>query len=181
MDSIKKFKWFWAWQDEKEEAWLTKMAKEGLHLESMPFPCVYQFQPGEPGDYVYRLDFQTLRAKDRDSYLQLFADAGWEHIGDLGGWVYFRHIVNGSEIPDIYSDPKSKMGKYQRIMAILIVFLPIMIILIPQSRDLERYGSWYIIFEILSGLLVLLFSFAIIQLFRRILSLKRMDESGLYK
>ncbi len=26
-------KWFWAWQDEKEEAWLTAMAREGYHLE----------------------------------------------------------------------------------------------------------------------------------------------------
>ncbi len=179
MDTVNKFKWFWAWQDEKEEAWLEEMAAEGFHLESILFPSIYQFRVGEPGNYVYRLDYQTLKAKERDSYLQLFADAGWEHIGDMGGWVYFRHFVNGGEIPDIYSDLESKMGKYQRIMAVLIVFLPIMIVLIPQSRDLERYGSWYIVIELFSATMVLLFSFAIIQLFRRILYLKRMDESKL--
>jgi hypothetical protein len=177
MNTINKFRWFWAWQDEKEETWLAEMATQGLHLESMPFPGIYQFQVGEPGKYVYRLDFQTMKVKDRDSYLQLFADAGWEHIGDMGGWVYFRHPVNGSEIPDIYSDLESKMAKYQRIMAVLIVFLPIMIILVPQSRDLERYGSWYIIIELLSAMFVLLFSFAIVQLFRRILSIRKAAES----
>lgn len=173
MSTVTKFKWFWAWQDEKEEAWLSEMAAQGLHLESISLPGYYHFSQGEPGNFVYRLDFQTMKSKERESYLQLFQDAGWEHIGDMGGWVYFRHVVNGSEIPEIYSDLESKMGKYQRIMLYLVIFLPIMIILVPESRGLERYGSWYIVVEVLSGTLVLLFSFAIIQLFRRILSLKK--------
>jgi len=177
MNTVRKFKWFWAWQDEKEEAWLSELAREGLHLESMPFPTIYQFQQGKPGNYVYRLDFQTLKAKDRDSYLQLFADAGWEHIGDMGGWVYFRHIVDGNEIPEIYSDLESKMGKYHRIMLYLVIFLPILIVLVPESRNLERYGSWYIFIEISSAILILLYSFSIVQLFRRMTSLKRPGES----
>jgi hypothetical protein len=85
MSTVKKFKCFRAWQDEKEEARLGEMAKRGLHLEAIPFPGIYQFLPGDPGNYVYRLDFQALKAKDRDSYLQLFSDAGWEHVGDMGG------------------------------------------------------------------------------------------------
>jgi hypothetical protein len=176
MNTIKRIKWFWAWQDEKEEQWLSTMAQEGFHLEDIPFPGIYHFKQGEPGNYVYRLDFQTLKSKDRDSYLQLFADAGWEHIGDMGGWVYFRHIVNGSEIPEIYSDLESKMRKYQRIMLYLVIFLPIMITLVPNSSGLERYGSWFMIVEVLSGIFVLLFSFAIVQLFRRITFLKKQAE-----
>jgi hypothetical protein len=170
---VRKFKWFWAWQDEKEEAWLGEMAKHGLHLESIPFPGLYQFLPGNPGDYIYRLDFQSLKAKDRDSYLQLFADAGWEHVGDMGGWVYFRHIVNGSEIPEIYSDLESKAGKYQRILTYLVIFLPIMVTLVPQPGDVDRYGLFSVMLEILGALLILLYSLAIVQLFRRIHSLRK--------
>ena len=72
----RKFKWFWAWQDEKEELWLSEMAERGYHLDYIPFPCVYQFHRGEPAKYIYRLDYQALKTKDRESYLHLFADAG---------------------------------------------------------------------------------------------------------
>lgn len=167
MKTIKKFKWFWAWQDEKEEAWLGAMAAEGLHLEAISLPGTYHFRQGEPGNYVYRLDFQTLRARDRDDYLQLFEDAGWEHIGDMGGWVYFRHIVNGSEIPEIYSDRESKLIKYQRLIAYLIVFLPMMIILLTHASDVLRYGPWMGILVLFIASLMLLYALAMIQIFRR--------------
>lgn len=175
MNTIKKFKWFWAWQDDKEETWLSDMAGQGYHLKSISLPGQYTFHKGDPGNYVYRLDFQTMRTKDRDSYLQLFADAGWEHIGDMGGWVYFRHLVNGNEIPEIYSDLDSKIGKYYRLLACLIVFLPIMIILLPRVSDTLHYGPFMGILAVLSAGLMLLYSLAIIQIFRRMNQLRSKD------
>lgn len=176
MKTIKKNKWFWAWQDEKEEAWLAEMSAEGLHLESLPFPGTYQFKEGEPGTYVYRLDFQALKSKDKDSYLQLFADAGWEHIGDMGGWVYFRHLVNGNEIPEIFSDLESKLGKYQRLLGYLIIFLPIMFILLPNVNDTMRYGPFMIVPVVLSAGLMVLYSLAMILIFRRMAQLRAKKE-----
>lgn len=173
MNTITQFKWFWAWQDEREEAWLAEMAKAGYHLESIGLPGQYTFQQGEPGNYVYRLDFQGLRAKDRDSYHQLFADAGWEHIGDMGGWVYFRHKLNGGDIPEIYSDLESKMGKYHRLMGYLIIFLPIMIMVVPRVADVEQFGPFGNILGLISAILLLLYSLAIIQIFRRIIQLRK--------
>jgi len=35
MATISKIKWFWAWQDEKEEAWLSNMARDGWHLKGL--------------------------------------------------------------------------------------------------------------------------------------------------
>lgn len=172
MDTIQKFKWFWAWQDEKEEAWLAEMSQQGYHLEKISLPGQYTFRQGEPGNYVYRLDFQALHAKDRESYLQLFADSGWEHLGDMGGWVYFRHVVNGSEIPEIYSDMESKLGKYQRLIGYLVIFLPIMIILLPKVSDTLRYGPFMGILVVLSAGILLLYSLAMILIFRRMSQLK---------
>ena len=120
-----KFKWFWAWQDDIEESWLSEMAAKGYHLDHITFPCFYQFRRGEPGKFVYRLDYQTLKIKDRESYLQLFADAGWEHVGKMAGWEYFRKAYQNGEAPDIYSDVESKVSKYQRILTYLVIFLPI--------------------------------------------------------
>jgi hypothetical protein len=172
--SLTKFKWFWAWQDEKEEAWLAEEAREGLHLQDVSPFGFYHFQEGQPGDYVYRLDFQSLKARDRESYLQLFEDAGWEHIGDMGGWVYFRHKVSSAELPEIYSDLESKVGKYQRVLGVLVILLPIMVILLPDAYKVDSLGGLAsVVVAVLSAVLLLLFSYAVIMLIRRINQLKK--------
>ena len=89
MTTTKKFHWFWAWEDEKEEAWLREMSQKGQHFRSVSPPSTYIFEKGEPIDYVYRLDYFTNR-KDRSNYLQIFQDAGWDYKGEMGGWQYFR-------------------------------------------------------------------------------------------
>jgi len=170
---ITKSKWFWAWQDDKEEAWLTEMAHQGLHLHDVPFPGKYQFKSGEPADYVYRLDYQSLKTKDKVSYLQLFADAGWENVGEMGGWVYFRYQVTEGEAPEIYSDRDSKIGKYQRVLTYLAIFLPMMIVIMPSISGADRYGPFFVFLEALSFLIMVLLSFGIIQLLRRINQLKK--------
>jgi len=170
---VTKTKWFWAWQDEKEEIWLTEMAHQGLHLDNVPFPGRYQFKSGEPADYVYRLDYQSLKTKDKVSYLQLFADAGWENVGEMGGWMYFRYKVTNGEAPEIYSDRESKIGKYQRVMLYLIIFLPIMILLMNNATSADGYGLFSKILQGLAALLMLLYSFAMIQLIIRISKLKK--------
>ena len=104
---VNKNKWFWVWQDDKEEAWLSEMDREGLHLEAVSLGR-YKFRKSEPGNYVYRLDYQSLRSKDKESYLQLFEDAGWEHVGDMNGWMYFRIQADEGESPEIFSDAESK-------------------------------------------------------------------------
>jgi hypothetical protein len=176
---IKKFKWFWAWQDDKEEAWLNQKANKGLLLERVSFPGIYHFRQGKPGQYVYRLDFQSLRAKDRESYFQLFEDAGWEHVEDMGGWIYFRYEVSGNEIPDIYSDQESKLGKYTRLMIYLAAFLPIMMILLPRIDRLEYLGPVALpLLEGISAIILLLYSYSMVSILRRIYQLKNQPEES---
>ena len=170
---VTKLKWFWAWQDEKEEAWLAEMARQGLHLNTVPFPGSYQFKSGEPADYVYRLDYQSLKTKDKESYLQLFKDAGWEQVGEMGGWMYFRYEAAKGAAPEIYSDRESKIGKYQRVLSYLAIFLPLMVVMMPNIAGTEKYGPFFVILEALAFLIMVLFTIGIIQLFRRINQLKR--------
>jgi len=170
---ITKRKWFWAWNDEKEEAWLTKMAKQGLHLDRIPFPGSYQFRNGDPADYIYRLDYQSLKTKDKDSYLQLFSDAGWENVGEMGGWMYFRYKVTNGEAPEIFSDRDSKIGKYQRVMLYLVIFLPIMLLLMNNTSSVDESGLFSTILQGLSALLMLLYAYGMIQLIIRISKLKK--------
>ena len=167
---VNKNKWFWAWQDDKEEAWLSEMAREGLHLDTVSLGT-YKFRKGEPGNYVYRLDYQSLKSKDKESYLQLFEDAGWEYVGNMSGWMYFRIQADEGESPEIFSDAESKTGKYQRVIMYLVIFLPILMILRPNVVD--RYGPSLVIIEVLYFILMLLYAFAMVQLLRRMNQVRR--------
>ena len=167
--TIRKYKSFWAWQDDKEEAWLGQMSQQGYHLASLGFPGFYYFTTGEPRNYVYRLDFVT-ETKAYPHYLQLFQDAGWEHLGHMGGWQYFRTLAKEGESPEIYTDPDSKIQKYRRLLSYLIIFLPIWIVVL--SRDAPY--SFYSILRIVYSVLMLVYPFAVIQLIRRINQLKHL-------
>ncbi|MDE1455460.1 DUF2812 domain-containing protein, partial [Bacillus paralicheniformis] len=54
----RKFRFFLAWQDRKEENWLNEMAKQGWMLKSF-FLFIYIFEKTKPSNTVYRLDYKT--------------------------------------------------------------------------------------------------------------------------
>ena len=170
MSSINKFKWFWAWNDEKEEAYLREMALDGWHFQSVTFPGYYIFEKGEPRNDFYRLDFLSNN-KDKDNYLQLFEDAGWSHVGEYGSWQYFRKTAIGEETPEIFTDNDSKVKKYGRVMMFLIIFLPIYIVLLTRVN--EASSTFYKIITFVLFLFLLLYTYAIMMLTRRISKLKK--------
>jgi len=172
MTTTTKFKWFWAWQDEKEETWLHTMAQEGLHLQSMGLSGFYEFEIGEPRNEYYRMDYITDR-KDYQNYLQLFKDAGWEHLGEMGGWQYFRTKAEGNAVPEIYTDRDSKSQKYQRLLLVLIIFLPIFTTI--TTRDVDRtsqFADLYLTVKLILSFFLIVYSGAMVMIFRRILQLK---------
>jgi hypothetical protein len=152
-----KFRWFWAWNDDREEEWLGSMSREGWHLSDFGFPGLYYFRKGEPKPYVYRLDFNTSKLKEREAYLQLFQDAGWEHLGNMSAWEYFRKEAKPGEAPEIFTDQESKIQKYQRILRFLIIFFPVLFILFSTSgrQITERGPMGDVLLCITTGILVL--------------------------
>lgn len=171
-EKMTKFKWFWAWDDEKEEKWLEAMSQNGWHLENPGFPCIYQFSKGEPRHYSYRLDFRTGSVKSLQDYLQICRDAGWEMLGRMASWYYFRKEYRGGEKPEFFSDKDSKIQKYGRLLLFLVIFLPIM--LNGMRLVLKREGSVLLsAIGILYVFLTLLFIYAIIRLMIRIKNLKK--------
>jgi hypothetical protein len=175
MTTINQFKLFWAWQDEQEETWLREMAREGWHLESAKPFGQYTFTSGAPGDYAYRLDFQTSAQKDLGNYLKLFEDSGWEFVGDMMGWKYFRKPAKPGEDPEIFTDNQSKIQKYQRLLGYLVIFVPIWIILISSVFDREATGlfTFLTFLKLLSAGMLVLYSYIFIKIFQRINQLKR--------
>jgi hypothetical protein len=111
------------WNEKKKTERLQAMARQGWHLEKIhPFHNI--FRRGEPADMVYRLDFTApFWRRDKQEYLQLFRDAGWEHVGRFARWQYFRKLQRPGESNEIYSDSAGHIDKYKRIVVVLLVVL----------------------------------------------------------
>ena len=171
MKTIRRFKWFWAWNDDKEEAWLREMAQQGWHLVSPNYPCVYTFLQGEPRDVAYRLDYITSKV-DRGEYLQLFQDAGWEHVGEMVGWQYFRKEAKPGENPEIFTDNESKIQKYLRLFGFLIILTPIWIINLIVLGDIP-YEGWRLVHAVITISISIFWSYALLRIGLRIRQLKR--------
>jgi hypothetical protein len=166
---LHKRKWFWAWQDHKEEAWLESMAKEGWHLKEVALAS-YTFERGKPGDWVYCLDFRT--SKETPDYVEFVRGAGWDYVGKMSSWLYFRRPVAGDQKTELYTDPEGKISKYQRIIGILVITSPAYWVVFLSRFD--RYPPWFglpmiAVFVTLTGL----YAFSMIKLIGRINQLKR--------
>jgi hypothetical protein len=116
---------FMAWNDEKEERWLSEQERSGWHLKVVR--CFgYTLERATPADVAYRLDVGPSARHDREEYFGLFRDAGWEHVGTRGLWHIFRKPVVNGQVPEIYTDPESRLAKYRRLMALMGVFLAVL-------------------------------------------------------
>lgn len=133
---VRKSRFFMPWQDNLQEAWFEELSMQGLHLKNLDWSGC-EFVQGKPQNYVYRLDFQDALKQSRAEYLRFFSDMGWEHLGELEGWQYFRKLVQPGEQTEIYTDPGTKIQKYSRFLGNLGVtwlslaafFAPLMIVL----------------------------------------------------
>lgn len=175
-ETVRKIREFWAWQDEQEEQWLREMASKGYHLSQPLCPCIYTFTRGEPRDVAYRLDYLSYgirsSTEEREEYLQVFQDAGWEHLGEMVGWQYFRKPVLGNEAPEIYTDVDSKVQKYRRLLGYLIIFLPVMITMLT-SLDRRVESPFGRVINAMQIAITLLVSYGLLRIALRIRELRR--------
>ncbi|EET86644.1 conserved hypothetical protein [Clostridium carboxidivorans P7] len=122
MEENKKYvrKSFLVHQYEKEEEFLSNMAKEGWHFVKLHkgIPTKYEFVKGEKVDYIYQLDFVAAK-EDAEDYHQLFEDAGWNEIyswtGIGGKWYYFRKVHSEGQVERIFTDSESKYDMYNKL------------------------------------------------------------------
>ena len=113
---------YFAHQYEKEEIFLSKMAKAGWNFVKLHKGIItkYEFDKCEPVDYIYQLDYIN-QEEDTPDYHQLFQDAGWEEVyvwdGMYNGkWYYFRRVNSSEKAPRIFTDPESKLQMYDKLL-----------------------------------------------------------------
>lgn len=135
--TVKKFKFFSAHEDEAQEAWLQDMGKQGLHFTGFDRVGRFTFARGEPAHMAYRIDY--IDRWKTDDYSRLFEDAGWERVADLFGWFYWRKPVADGVVPEIYTDPQSKIAKLQRMLVTIAAIAAVFVFLALPYDDVPMY------------------------------------------
>ncbi|MEW7850020.1 DUF2812 domain-containing protein [Massilia aurea] len=132
--TVTKFRFFFAHQDEEQEAWLRAMAQQGFHLINVNPLCFWTFRIGAPADIVYRLDFPGTGSDP--AFAQLMDDAGWSLAAATVGWHYWRTPAVDGRVPEIFTDSASKAEKFRRLVSVLVVSgLPLFIILLTIDKQ----------------------------------------------
>lgn len=110
----KKFRWYWAWQFEKEARYIQRMAEQGQVLTEIDVWPRYVFKRELPLVGQVQLDYQTNR--DEADYERLMKDAGWRMLAQrwqlFGTWTYWYHHDPRVKL---YSDSISKCDLLKRI------------------------------------------------------------------
>ncbi|MGG1242146.1 DUF2812 domain-containing protein [Bacillus cabrialesii] len=99
-----------AFSEEKDMKRLSDMASKGWVLDSFAF-MGYKLRKAEPQNLIYSLDYRAVEDHNMDEYLDIFENAGWEHICS----VYDTHIFAAApETKSIYSDRSTMIDKYKQ-------------------------------------------------------------------
>ena len=122
----------------KEQEYLRKQHKRGWKFTKVNFGICYHFEKCEPEDVVYQLDYNPDGIANKDEYVQMFRDCGWEYLQDFCGYSYFRKPaseMHGHE--EIFCDDASRIDMMKRIfkgsiIPLLYVFFLIILIILPK-------------------------------------------------
>ena len=112
-------KWFWAWDFDKEQAWLNEMAAKGLAMISYGW-CRYDFEETDPGEYRVAIELLPHNPNHPESerYLRFLEETGVEMVGSWMRWIYVRKKADGGEF-ELLSDRKSKVEHLVRILLLV--------------------------------------------------------------
>lgn len=129
------YKFFTIPQYQQEEDYLSAMNEKGWKFTHVTFPGFYHFEKSEPKKVTYRLDYNQEGIRNKDEYVQMFSDCGWEYICDFVGYSYFRKEGDtGEEREEIFCDDASRLDMMKRVFRGRIIPLIIIFALaiIPQ-------------------------------------------------
>lgn len=163
------WRWFWAWEDGKEERWLEEMARQGWRLVSGGI--VYRFVRDTPAEVRYRLDWRPGTNAALKEYFDLCRDSGWQHVCSFGSWYYFR--ASDPAAPELYTDRASLAGRYKRLIGFLaLISLPNLMGLVNTLTGGGPPARLRVALIASQAALTLLVAYAIIRLALHIRQLK---------
>ena len=160
----------------KEEEYLSSMHEQGWRLTKVTFPGFYHFEKCEPESVSYRLDYNQEGIRNKDEYVRMFADCGWEYLFDFVGYSYFRKAgVNGGEKEEIFCDDESRLEMMRRvfkgrIVPLIILFLSVILpqLFLNTFRSVSEspfYGVFSLIFLCAALIYLILFMVTAVQFY----------------
>ena len=150
MEMKKEWRYFSIFNHEKEEEYLRNQHKAGWKFVKVSGLGMYHFEKCQSEDVVYQLDYNQEGLKNKQDYVSLFADCGWEYIQDYVDYSYFRKPaleMSGDE--KIFCDENSRLAMMERVykgrlIPVLVVFVAC---LLPQfiiNLTSGRYGLAFV-------------------------------------
>lgn len=124
---------------EKEAEYLSSMHAKGWKFKQVKYLGTYYFEECEPAEYSYQLDYNQDAANEKEEYIQMFADCGWEYLQDFVGYSYFRKPVGeGEEREEIFCDDESRIEMMKRVFRGRIV--PLIILFFCLIMNCINFG-----------------------------------------
>jgi len=112
---------------EEEQAFLMSQHADGWRFVSIKGKK-YNFEKCDGEASVYQIDFNP-DVRQKDEYIQLYTDFGWQFIAEKDGRFYFSKSAMCSDENNIFSDRETKAVMCCKIIKRkLIGFIPISII-----------------------------------------------------
>lgn len=101
-----------------EEEYLRTMHNQGWKLSHIGFPCFYHFTECTPEDVIYQLDYNLDASRNKEEYIQMFTDLGWEYLFNFAGYSYFKkpvqQMTGGTE--EIFCDDESRLEMMKHVL-----------------------------------------------------------------
>lgn len=177
----REFHYFVLTDYEIEEEYLRRMHNNGYKFVKVTLPGFYYFEPCEPEDVVYKLDFNPKSEVDQKSYIQMYKDYGWEYLQDMNEYSYFRKRAADTKNQDdleIFSDDMSKLDMLKRIfvkrmLPIMAIFL---LCVVPQIPRLFHTSAAGFAQGFLLGLGIVLFVVYVLIIGRCIAGFSRLQK-----
>jgi hypothetical protein len=135
------------WKPEKEETWLEQKSQNGWHLKKISSFGFYTFEKGQPEKRVYKIDYRNFtHARDREDYLAMFADSGWQPVMQKGvNYAFYFYSTQPTVRRDIFSDEVSRVQRNLRYVTLMFyslfpAFIPLLVVYFSGNNYAGNLG-----------------------------------------
>ncbi|MCZ8541858.1 DUF2812 domain-containing protein [Psychrobacillus psychrodurans] len=97
-----------AFSEDKDMEKLRRFSLKGWHVSDFKF-MGYMLEKGELEDYIYSVDYRSLKEDEEEEYFDFFSSSGWSHIASEG-YIHLFRSYSGTQ--PIYSDRDTSIEKH---------------------------------------------------------------------
>ena len=147
MNEVKlKWRFFTVVEWKKEEQYFREQHKKCWEFVKLNLLGFYHFKKCEPKDVIYQLDYNPESVTNKEDYIQMFEDCGWEYLQNYVGYSYFRKPASDAEEnEEIFCDDDSRLDMMKRVFRRRIIPLigVLFLIILPELYLQSRFDTVY--------------------------------------